>query len=115
MGEDYGQDAMGDAIEYFKPGLYRHYKGGMYTALAIVTHHDRHMPMVLYVSHTYGGHKVRPLVGWEGDPDGWNDWVDFDGKRVSRFVFVGVLPSNVPVAERKHHESQDGLDGPCTE
>jgi hypothetical protein len=94
------QAALREEIAHFEPGLYQHYKGGFYTALAVVSHHETHLPLVLYVSHTYGGSKVRPLIGWEGDPDGWNDWVDFDGKRVRRFLFIGDLPSNTPIAER---------------
>ncbi len=87
----------------FKPGLYRHYKGGLYTAICLVTHHETRKPMVLYVSHTYGGMNVRPLHGWEGDLDGWEDVVDeaADGgtlpRLVPRFQFVGPLPSDTPV------------------
>jgi hypothetical protein len=92
--------ALQEDIAHFEPGLYLHYKGGFYTALALVTHHEARMPMVLYVSHTYGGSNVRPLVGWEGDPDGWNDWVEHGGKTVRRFKFVGDLPSNTPISER---------------
>lgn len=70
----------------FRPGLYRHYKqGNLYTALCLVTHHETRLPMVLYVSHVYGGFNVRPLYGWEAedqsacgasqcdDRDGWLD------------------------------------------
>lgn len=94
--------------EQFKPGLYRHYKGGLYTAIALVTHHQTRKPMVLYVSHTYGGMNVRPLHGWEGDPDGWVDEVDIstldpDLPRhpcVLRFTYIGPLPSDTPVTKR---------------
>jgi hypothetical protein len=90
-----------EEIAEFRPGLYRHYKGGLYTALALVTHHEKRMPMVLYVSHTYGGANVRPLIGWIGDPDGWNDFVTSeDGHNVRRFTLVGELPSDTPIAVR---------------
>jgi hypothetical protein len=93
------------AIEMFKPGLYRHYKGGLYTALCLVTHHDSRQPMVLYTSLTYGGTNVRPLVGWVGDPDGWFDWKKdpVTGVAVSRFFYIGDLPSNIPAEERFKH------------
>lgn len=84
----------------FRPGLYRHYKGGLYTAIALVTHHETGEPMVLYCSHTYGGLRVRPLDGFETDRDGWNVRVAVDGELVERFEFVGELPSAIPVVER---------------
>lgn len=99
----------------FKPGLYRHYKGGLYTAICLVTHHETREPMVLYMSHTYGGLNVRPLhgyterpdgvrdYGWKEDPDGWADVIDEAAdagtlpRLVPRFQFVGPLPSDTPV------------------
>ena len=75
------------------PRLYRHYKGPLYTALGIVEHHETHLPYVLYVSHTTGKVKIRPLKPVPNDPDGWDDWVstgrsDFEGKRVKRFTYL---------------------------
>jgi len=92
----------------FTTGLYRHYKGGLYTAIALVTHHETRKPMVLYVSHTYGGMNVRPLYGWRGDPDGWADLIDPSlldpdqprGHTMPRFTYVGPLPSDTPVTKR---------------
>jgi len=97
----------------FRPGLYRHYKGGVYHAICLVTHHDTRLPMVLYESYTYGGTNVRPLVGWPGDPDGWIDEIEtlpaealpngmtrvFPSK-IFRFEFVGELPSDEKIADR---------------
>lgn len=90
------------AIANFKPGLFRHYKGGLYTALFLITHHEKRMPIVVYVSHTYGGANGRPLVGWAEDPDGWTDFVSppDGGAAVRRFTFVGKLPSDTPIGER---------------
>jgi hypothetical protein len=73
----------------FRPGLYQHYKGPSYTALGIVEHHETHLPYVLYVSHTTGKVKFRPLNPVLGDPDGWADWVEWEGKRVRRFAYLG--------------------------
>lgn len=91
----------------FSTGLYRHYKGGLYTAIALVTHHETRKPMVLYVSHTFGGMNVRPLHGWEGDLDGWADVVKeasaIDPERFppkQRFEYIGPLPSDTPVDRR---------------
>lgn len=55
------------------PGLYRHYKGGMYAVLATTRHSESLEPMTLYRA-LYGAHGlwVRPaamfdeMVMWEG-------------------------------------------------
>lgn len=98
----------------FKPGLWRHYKGGLYTAIGLVTHHETRKPMVLYVSHTYGATNVRPLHGWTDehpfsggdpkDPDGWLDFVPMPEEpvlKVARFEFIGDLPSDTKITERR--------------
>lgn len=86
--------------EDFRPGLYRHYKGGMYNAICLVTHHGTREPMVLYVSLTYGGVNVRPLKPMEGDQDSWTDFIDTTSGRVPRFQYVGELPSDTPAEKR---------------
>ncbi len=69
--------------ETFVPGIYRHYKGGLYNAIMLVTHHATKQKLVLYTSHTFGTVLVRPLCGYNGDEDAWNDWVDITtGKSV---------------------------------
>jgi hypothetical protein len=89
------------AISEFRPGLYRHYKGGYYTAICLVRHHEKRYMMVLYVSHTYGGLNARPLVGYPGDYDGWNDIVEVNGVEYQRFAFIGELPSKETMANRE--------------
>jgi hypothetical protein len=89
----------------FKLGLYEHYKGGRYSAIALVTHHETRAPMVLYVSHTYGGVNVRPLVGWTGDADGFVDTVSvrlegLGNQQLQRFKYIGPLPSDTPLKDR---------------
>ena len=102
--------------EHVQPGLWRHYKGGLYTVIGTVTHHETRFPMVLYVSHTYGGMNVRPVRGWIGagetdqntDADGWLDVVPVEGpldtsgagKTVARFTYIGPLPSDTPIQKR---------------
>lgn len=90
------------AANEFRPGLYRHYKGGLYTAVGLVSHHETREPMVLYISHTYGGLSVRPLHGWRGDPDGFLDPIPMSvtQKMRTRFEWVGELPSDTPIVER---------------
>lgn len=79
-----------EAVEQgFKLGVYRHYKGGMYTALMLVSHHDTRQDMVVYMSHEKHSINCRPLVGWTTDPDGWNDIVEHEGRIVRRFEYVG--------------------------
>ena len=88
-------------VAAFKPGLWRHYKGGLYSALMLVTHHETRAPWVLYVSHTYGGTNIRPLWGGApGEPDGWFTHLTIDGARIARFTFVGYLPSDTKMTER---------------
>lgn len=100
----------------FKFGIYEHYRGGRYTALMIVQHHDTRRPMVVYVSHERGSINCRPLRGWSGtlhaeddpkrledpechDPDGWLDEVDVpngdgtDAARLPRFKYIGPSKS----------------------
>ena len=78
----------------FRPGLYQHYTGPTYTALGLVEHHETHLPYVLYVSHTTGKVKLRPLKPVPGDPDAWSDWVEHEGKRVRRFAYLGEKPAD---------------------
>lgn len=80
---------MTDEKPTIRPGLYQHYKGPTYTALGLVEHHETHLPYVLYVSYTTGKVKIRPLKPVPGDLDGWDDWVEFEGKRVKRFTYIG--------------------------
>ena len=99
-----------------KCGLWKHYKGVLYSVIGTATHHETRQPMVLYVSHTYGGLNVRPVRGWEcndkidpgccQDTDGWLDTVtvpDDDNhtfRKTARFTYIGPLPSDTKITER---------------
>lgn len=73
----------------FRLGVYRHYKGDLFTAIGLVTHHETRQPMVLYVSHAKGCVNCRPLRGYEGDRDGFLDPVTMiDGTQVQRFELM---------------------------
>jgi hypothetical protein len=61
-------------METFKPGIYRHYKGGLYRALCLVEHHESRQEYVVYVCLEKGTVNIRPLNGGlPNDPDGWTD------------------------------------------
>jgi len=81
------------AFRSFHCGIYRHYKGGLYRALALVAHHDTREPWVLYVSLKQGSVNIRPLLG----ADGWRDLVPRDNGEVPRFILCD--------------DTLDGLDG----
>ena len=68
------------------PGLYRHFKGNRYRALATATHSETEEPMVVYRA-LYGaqGLWVRPAAMW-------NETVERDGKRCRRFERLSMEP-----------------------
>lgn len=57
----------------FKPGVYAHYKGSMYTALMLVHHHDSRELLVVYLSHSHGTLNVREW--YVPGSDSWTDMV----------------------------------------
>lgn len=69
------EDAIKDLSDSskFKPGLWRHYKGGMYVALYLVHHHETRSLMVVYVSMTLGSINVREWA--TPGADSWTDVV----------------------------------------
>lgn len=60
------------------PGLYRHYKGGLYTVLHTARHSETEEWLVVYRSEAQGTLWVRPLSMWLETVNG-----------VSRFAFIG--------------------------
>lgn len=51
------------AAQAFRPGIYRHYKGGLYQALQVARHsEDPAQEFVVYTSLEQGGTWVRPLA-----------------------------------------------------
>jgi hypothetical protein len=105
--EDMGAITHSDELDIsnFKLGIWEHYKGGRYTALMIVQHHDTRKPMVVYCSHERGSINCRPLRGWHGavsgvlphDPDGWLDDIPVTipggPSTVPRFRYIGPAQS----------------------
>jgi len=80
---------MGQPLEV-KPGVYRHYKGGLYVVTGCAVHHETRTPMVIYVSLEHGSVNVRPVFGTPQDPDGFSDYVGKNAytDQVSRFLRV---------------------------
>jgi hypothetical protein len=68
------------------PGLYRHYKGGMYAVLATTRHSETLEPMTLYRA-LYGAHGlwVRPAAMFD-------EMVLWEGVQQRRFTRIGALP-----------------------
>ncbi len=101
--------------EQFRPGVYRHYKGGLYLAISLgwmneVT--EPHLRGVVYISMTTGEYHVRP---YNSDKlDAWNDQVyvtrgENTGLWTPRFQYVG--PQAVPPSEAKAPASDPGYPG----
>lgn len=98
------------AKEEVRPGIYRHYKGGLYTVLFVAEDHETRAKQVVYVCHEKGGVTVRPMRGTPDDPDGWLDEVNlnrgvldyrgkpFEPKYAQRFEYVGEVDE--PAAPR---------------
>ena len=80
--------------EDFKPGRYRHYKGGEYVALQLVHHHETRALMVLYLSLEYGTFNVREYA--VPGRDSWTDIVNVGEPNdtgaytpIARFTYLG--------------------------
>lgn len=65
-----------------KKGIYRHFKGNMYEVLGTALHSETVEEMVIYKA-LYGEGKT-----WVRPSSMWNEEVEFDGKKVKRFMFV---------------------------
>ena len=63
-----------------KKGKYRHFKGGEYEVIDIAYHSETGEEMVVYKA-LYGDEKL-----WVRPVSMWNEIVERDGKKVSRFM-----------------------------
>lgn len=98
---------LGDAVikAYIRPGIYRHYKGGLYQVLGI-THMDgtrkpyvRYRPLYVIEDYPFGQETIRDFdefIGWievtaanihEVDGQAYRDM-----EKVKRFVWISVAP-----------------------
>ncbi len=66
-----------------RPGLYRHYKGNDYRVLHLARHSETLEPLVVYQA-LYGDHGI-----WVRPAGMWSEIVEVNGKRVTRFAYVG--------------------------
>ena len=69
----------------FKLGVYQHYKGKKYRVIGVAKHSESLEDMVVYEAlyeNELSKLWVRPLEMFLGE-------VEFDGKRVPRFTYVG--------------------------
>ncbi len=67
----------------FEKGIYRHFKGNKYELLALAKHSETLEEMVVYKAlYGEGGVWVRPASMWDEE-------VEFEGKKVKRFTYLG--------------------------
>lgn len=81
----------------FRPGLYRHYKGGLYVATGLAVSHESFesdSPDVVYHSVTYGRLTYRPLA--KPGEDSWSDQVQWPtcGVPINRWAAGAVQPGS---------------------
>ncbi len=77
---------MSQTAKDFKPGFYKHFKGGIYQALGISVHTETLEEFVLYIDKSEEnpvGYWVRPLEMFLGEKD------LPDGSKVKRFEYLG--------------------------
>lgn len=81
-------------VETFRPGIYRHYKGGLYRALFLARDHETQWPVVVYVPLQVANAfcefpsppQIRNLVD---GPEAWLSWGRVDvTPSVARFEWV---------------------------
>jgi len=66
-----------------KKGIYKHFKGNKYELLDIAKHSETLEEMVVYKAlYGDGGIWVRPACMWDEE-------VEFEGKTVKRFTYLG--------------------------
>lgn len=70
-------------MESIKPGLYRHFKGGIYEVLFVAKNSETLEDMVVYRAN-YGEHGV-----WVRPLSMWNETVERDEKTFKRFEYIG--------------------------
>ena len=71
-----------------RPGIYRHFKGKRYEALFTARHSETGELMVVYRA-LYGDYGT-----WVRPASMWNESVEYEGKTVPRFSYVGESSCN---------------------
>lgn len=78
-------------VEDFQPGLYQHYKGPQYLALCLAREDETDDVVVVYT-------RLYPRAGLPTSTRRlrvWNQEVDYQGRRVPRFVYCGQVSEAV--------------------
>lgn len=77
-----------DAPPAPSPGLYRHYRGGLYLVLCVAETHNHNGDLdVVYASMERGAWRIRPVWRDSRNEDSWNDTVEWpDGQMRRRFL-----------------------------
>ncbi|POY36441.1 DUF1653 domain-containing protein [Solitalea longa] len=68
-----------------KVGKYKHYKGGFYNVISFAKHSETLEELVVY-QRLYGDYSI-----WVRPIQMFNEKVEFEGKTVLRFEFIGEL------------------------
>jgi hypothetical protein len=71
------------ADNYVTPGVWRHYRGGLYTVLLAALDEGTGEPLVVYVAHATGRVWARKACEWQGQV------VLPDGRTARRFEYAG--------------------------
>jgi len=71
-----------------KLGKWRHYKGGEYEVLGMAVHSETLEEMIMYKS-LVDNHGYKKGTVWIRSAKMWNEIVEFEGKKVKRFEFIG--------------------------
>ncbi|MDD3919732.1 MAG: DUF1653 domain-containing protein [Eubacteriales bacterium] len=71
------------AAQDFRPGRYRHFKGREYELLYLATHSETREALVVYRA-LYGEYGI-----WVRPKAMWNETVEYNGKSVKRFCYIG--------------------------
>lgn len=73
-------------LPHFRPGLYRHKKGGLYQALGLAVEESTLKPVVIYVH--VDGEDVSDTM-WTRPLASWNEIVEWpDGSHKQRFIWA---------------------------
>lgn len=70
-------------MENIKPGLYRHFKGGIYEVLFVAKNSETLEDMIVYRAN-YGDHGI-----WVRPISMWNETIERGGKTFKRFEYIG--------------------------